>query len=224
MSLAKMTILGMETYLKDENSSLFKDISLPNGIDKDLVVDTIILKCAELETFYPDPYYMKAVTEHFFLKKYHTFEEWLRGLEATYNPIENYDRYEEWNDIGRKSSDTDTNGSNSSKATDTTGVTGSGTTTNTVTTDNSNVYQPDNQTSSTSGSNSTSSTEGSGEMANHTNFLEDTAGSHKGHIHGNIGVTTAPAMLEEFYKISEWNLYDHIADAYKCEFCVGVYV
>lgn len=224
MSLAKMTILGMETWLKEENNSLFKNISLPPGIDKDLVVDTIILKCAELETFYPDPYYMKAVTEHFFLKKYHTFEEWLRGLEATYNPIENYDRYEDWNDIGRKSSDTDTNGSNSSKASDTTGVTGSGTTTNTVTTDNSNVYQPDNQTSSTSGSNSTSSTEGSGEMKNHTNFLEDTAGSHKGHIHGNIGVTTAPAMLKEFYDISVWNLYDHIADAYKCEFCVGVYV
>ena len=224
MSLAKMTILGMETYLKDENSSLFKDISLPNGIDKNLVVDTIILKCAELETFYPDPYYMKAVTEHFFLKKYHTFEEWLKGLEATYNPIENYDRYEDWNDIGRKSSDTDTNGSNSSKASDTTGVTGSGTTTNTVTTDNSNVYQPDNQTTSNSGSNSTSSTEGSGEMKNHTNFLEDTAGSHKGRTHGNIGVTTAPQMLEEFYKISEWNIYDHIADAYKSEFCVGVYV
>lgn len=210
--------------ISKENNSLFKNISLPPGIDKDLVVDTIILKCAELETFYPDPYYMKAVTEHFFLKKYHTFEEWLRGLEATYNPIENYDRYEDWNDIGRKSSDTDTNGSNSSKASDTTGVTGSGTTTNTVTTDNSNVYQPDNQTSSTSGSNSTSSTEGSGEMKNHTNFLEDTAGSHKGHIHGNIGVTTAPAMLKEFYDISVWNLYDHIADAYKCEFCVGVYV
>ena len=49
---------------------------------------------------------------------------------------------EEWQDIGRTSSDTDTNGSNSSKASDTTGVTGSGTTTNTVTTDNSNVYQP----------------------------------------------------------------------------------
>lgn len=232
MSLAKMTILGMETYLKDENSSLFKDISLPNGINKDLVVDTIILKCAELETFYPDPYYMKAVTEHFFLKKYHTFEEWLRGLEATYNPIENYDRYEDWTDtgyqVGRTSADTDTKGSNSSKASDTTGVTGSGTTTNTVTTDNSNVYQPDNQTSSSSGSTSNSSTEGSGEMANHTNFVQDTSDSkddkHTGHIHGNIGVTTAPAMLKEFYDISVWNLYDHIADAYKCEFCVGVYV
>ena len=224
MSLAKMTILGMETWLKNENSSLFKDISLPAGIDKNLVVDTIILKCAEFETYYPDPHYMKAVTEHFFLKKYHTFEEWLRGLNAVYNPIENYDRMEEWQDIGRTSSDTDTKGSNSSKASDSTGVTGSGTTTNTVTTDNSNVYQPDNQTSSTSGSNSTSSTEGSGEMANHTNFLEDTAGSHKGRTHGNIGVTTAPQMLDEFYKISEWNIYDHIADAYKSELCVGVYV
>ena len=111
MSLAKMTILGMETWLKEENNSLFKNISLPPGIDKDLVVDTIVLKCAEFETYYPDPYYMQAVTEHFFLKKYHTFEEWLRGVNAVYNPIENYDRMEEWQDIGRTSSDTDTNGS-----------------------------------------------------------------------------------------------------------------
>lgn len=227
-----MTIMGIENWLQSNNSSLFKDISLPAGIDKQIVSDAILLRCAELETYYPDPDYMKAVTEHWFLKKYHTFEEWLRGISATYNPVENYDRYEEWNDkdhqIGRTSADTDTKGNTSAESADSTGTTGSGTTTSSTTTDTSSTYLPDTQNSSTSGSTSNSSTSENSEMQNHTNFIQDTSDSrdatHTGHIHGNIGVKTSSEILSEFLKMAEWNLYDHIADAYKNEFCVGVYV
>lgn len=212
MSLMKMTILGMENYLKSDNDSLFKNISLPIGLDKQLVMDAILLRCAELEVYYSDPQYMKAVTEHWFLKKYHTFEEWLRGLNATYNPIENYDRYENWTDKRKGTREDDNTLSDSATSS------GSGTTATDVTADTSSSYLPDSEVSSSSSATSNQTTTGH----NESNSTDD--GEHTGHIHGNIGVTTAPAMLEEFYKISEWNIYDHIADAYKNEFCVGVYV
>ena len=212
MSLMKMTIMGMENYLKSDNDSLFKNISLPIGLDKQLVMDAIMLRCAELEVYYSDPHYMKAVTEHWFMKKYHTFEEWLRGLNSTYNPIENYDRYEDWTDkrTGKREDD--------NTLSDVAASSGSGTTATDVTADTSSSYLPDSEVTSSSSATSNQTTTGHNESNSSDN------GEHSGHIHGNIGVTTAPAMLEEFYKISEWNIYDHIADAYKNEFCVGVYV
>ena len=52
MSLMKMTILSMEKWLNHENDSLFAEIDLPGGIDKDIMVQTILLRCAEFEVFY----------------------------------------------------------------------------------------------------------------------------------------------------------------------------
>ena len=47
--------------------------------------------------------------------------------------------------------------------------------------------------------------------------------THEAHIHGNIGVTTSAAMLKEFYGISEWNIYDHMADLFKTELLIPIY-
>ena len=212
MSLMKATIMGMEMILKSGNNSLFMNISLPIGLNKQLVIDTIMLRCAELEVYYPDPDYMQMVTEHWFHKNYHTFEEWLKGINATYNPIENYDRWEDWTDKRTGTREDDNTLSDAASSS------GSGTTSTDVTADTSSSYLPDSEVSSSSSATSSQTTTGH----NESNSTDD--GVHSGHIHGNIGVTTAPKMLEEFYKIAEWNIYDHIADKYKNDFCVGVYV
>ena len=221
MAAVKMTIMGFENYLSSTDAvSLFHDISLPEGLDPDIVKDTILLRCAEFEVYYSDPYYMKAVTEHWFLKKYHTFEEWLRGISAVYNPTENYDRVEEWTDTDAKmraSTRTD-----DSQIADQTDSNGSGSTSTAVTTDTSSDYLPDTQTSSSSGA--TSSTNSTGHNTSAVNDSENVTATHSGHVHGNIGIKTSSEILSEFLKISEWNIYDHIADAYKNEFCVAVYV
>lgn len=58
---------------------------------------------------------------------------------------------------------------------------------------------------------------------------EDTAGSeknsniHEAHMYGNIGVSTSSSMLSEFYRISAWNLYEHISDIFISELLIPVY-
>ncbi len=46
---------------------------------------------------------------------------------------------------------------------------------------------------------------------------------HKGHIHGNIGVTTTSAMYEEFRRLVLFNLWDHIIDDIANNCTVGIF-
>lgn len=220
MSIVKATIMGLENLLRGQNDSLFKNIVLPTGIDKSILVDTILLKCAELEVYYFSPQYMKMVTEHFFLKHQQTFEKWVEGLSVTWNPIENYDRYENWKDKG--TDDRTGHRTDQSTASDTSSATGSGETASDVTTYDSGTYKPDGKTTSSSGSSSTASTTGNNESNTTDNGKHES--EHDGHIHGNIGVTQAGEMLSNWMEVWRFNIYDEIAELYKDEFCVGVYV
>lgn len=52
----------------------------------------------------------------------------------------------------------------------------------------------------------------------------DSTGTHKGHLHGNIGVTTNTQMLTEVRTFVEnFNLLDVIVDSFKQKFCILIY-
>lgn len=220
MSIAKMTIIGMEQFLRDQNDSIFKDIILPSGIDKETLVDEILLKCSEFEVYYASSYMMKNATKHFFKKHLNTFEKWVEGEEVTWNPVENYDRYEDWTDKG--SDERTGNRKDVSSASDTNTTSGYGETKQNVTTYDSGTYKPDNQTESISGATSSSSTTGNNES--NTTDKGTNESTHTGHIHGNIGVTQGSEMLRNWREVWNWSIYEAIADLYKDEMTVGVYV
>lgn len=94
----KLTLFGLERWLNQEkNTSLFENIKLPVSdlLEKETLVNTIILECGEFETLYADAEFMKFATENFFSKHYRTFEKWVEALAIKYAPLENYDRIEE---------------------------------------------------------------------------------------------------------------------------------
>lgn len=95
----KQTLFGMEQFLQKKSDSLFKDIVLPEGINKETLIDSIIFEYGENCPLYSDWKYMKFCTEVFFKKWYSTFEKWIADMLAEYNPVENYDRYEEGTDV-----------------------------------------------------------------------------------------------------------------------------
>lgn len=94
MATAKATLIGL--YSLDR--SLFDNMQLPDGIDKDLVVNNLMVRSGEFEVLHFDPEYMKFSIGVWSGKWYRTFAEWLRGTKATWNPIHNYDRFEESSD------------------------------------------------------------------------------------------------------------------------------
>lgn len=180
MSIAKITIIGFNNYLTNLNDDLFEYLTVPEGIDKDTLINNILLRGAEFEVLYSDPYFFKNMIGVWSNKWQRTMERWINALNIDYNPLENYDRYEDWEDNTSKlSSQHAKNDASSNKnlmsqnlktddttthetasknenavSSDISASDGSGNTTNTRSAFDSDIYQPhDKSESSTQGNN-----------------------------------------------------------------------
>jgi len=100
---AYLSLDGVLSYLEDAGTPLFNDIVLPSGIDKGILEECIYEDGAEFGVIYTDPPFFKSRVEGWFRRKYDTFQKWNDVLNSTYNPIENYDRIEDWTDTGTSS-------------------------------------------------------------------------------------------------------------------------
>lgn len=94
MSSCKLTLIGLYNY----DNSIFENLTFPAGVDKDLAVNEILMECGEFEILYSDLDFLKFQITKWGEKHYYTFEKWLTALAAEFNPIHNYDRYEEYTD------------------------------------------------------------------------------------------------------------------------------
>lgn len=99
MSSAKLTLIGFNRWMKQYDEDLFKAFDdLPEGIDKDVLVNNILLRGGEFEVIYSDPYFMQEAIYTWLAKWQRTLEKWLAALAVKYDPLNNYDRTEEYTD------------------------------------------------------------------------------------------------------------------------------
>lgn len=244
MSSAKITTVGFYQYMNAYNNDLFGLLNLPPGIDKDTLVNNIMLRGGEFEVVYSNPDFYKSAIGLWSNKHYRTFEKWINALNIDYNPLENYDRMEEWSDTGSRIntgtvSDSGSRKNTGTQSTETIGndnFTGSGNSTSSdeISAYNSNSFQNDKKnTTNSSNSSETNTTTNSTRTDNLSesnsntrtdNLSEKTNSDRKGRAHGNIGVTTSQQMLQSELDIAKWNIYEQITDLFLSEFCIMVYV
>lgn len=219
MAIAKITLIGFNNYMSSSNDDLFKYLELPAGIDKDTLINNILLRGGEFETLYADPYFLQNMIGVWSKKWQRTFQKWIGALNIEYDPLYNFDRHETYSDL-RFRNESGQRTENAS-AYDISTSTGSGNTNNEVSAYDSANYQPhDQSTSSSSGSNvSNGSTNATGNDSKNEN--ENVM--HAGHLFGNIGVTTSQQMLRDELDIQLWNIYEHITDLFLNEFAIYVY-
>lgn len=98
MSTMKVTLLGLQHYLHNLDDDLFKNLTLPEGIDKDTLTDNILLRGSDFEVLYADPYFVQDAIGLWSRKWNRTFTKWIEALSIEYSPLENYDRKEDWSD------------------------------------------------------------------------------------------------------------------------------
>ena len=231
MSLAKLTIVGQETWLQKDSKSLFDLFTLPDAIDKDECVDNIMLECGEFEVLYSDPYFMRSAIGVWSKKHYRTFEKWAAALAIDYNPLENYDRIEEWTDTENEKSDVgfdDKTKTTTDSTTDSSGKSEQGgNTEDLVSAYDSDSYQESEKheidTDESHEDNVKSNSVLNNETTQNTKGTKDTEGKHLGRIHGNIGVTTSQQMLQSEIDIARFNLIQQITDLFATELCILVY-
>lgn len=195
MTLAKMTLLGMYNF----DNTLFDNLTLPEGVDRDTLIDNILVESAEFSVLYSDLEFLKSYIGVWARKWQRTFEKWIAALNIDYNPLENYDRIESWNDSGNNSGSVSSSGETSGEML------------NKVSAFDSPTLQ--NDTSSENSSQSSDNSENSSEYAS----------EHEGRVHGNIGVTTSQQMLQSELDIARFNLIQQITDIFIKEMCVMVY-
>lgn len=190
--------------LLDWDNSLFDNMSLPDDVALDDVVDHIIFKYGDAPLFSPDPAVMKYYITKWSLRRLPQWVRFKNAIEEEYNPLENYDRTEETTDYfthGHKivTNDDLINGL---------------TTEGQISADNASTYQPDRK-------NINSGTDQ--RDIDETHSGQDKR-DYNSHIHGNIGVTTSQQMLtSELELIPKLDLLDFIADDFHSEFNIMIY-
>lgn len=206
-----MSILGLYNY----DQTIFDGMVLPEEIEKDDVINNICMELGGMELLYPSADMMRLAIGIWSKKNLNTWNELCKTLHFEYNPIENYDRKEEWIDgsveKGKFVNAFTNKSTNKNTGTDTEELG--------VSAYNSSEFQPREKNTTTYGSGN----ETSGEGTNGGSNENSKTGARNGRAHGNIGVTTTQAMIEEQRKVVRFNVIDEIVNSFKYKFCLLVY-
>lgn len=227
MSEYKTTLIGIETYLSMENKSVFDELSLPADMSRQTLIDSILMRSGEFEVLYSDPELMTKLVGIWSRKYYDTFSRWTKALRIKYDPLNNYDRTEEIEDITKRNekSNTKTDGSNKTKSE--VDVTTDNDTDSTFSESAYNETKPSEKSTDHSENDVHTVTKSGGEGEDHSTTdgsrAEDGSYKRKAHLYGNIGVTTSQQMLESELNLGYWNLYNKITDMFISEFLLLVY-
>lgn len=95
MAQSKITIIGMYNYFNSYKRDLFELLTVPEGIDRDVLIDNILLKSGDFEVIYSNGDFVHDAIGIWSKKWERTFVKWVKALSVEYNPLENYDRMEE---------------------------------------------------------------------------------------------------------------------------------
>ena len=212
MENIRIPLMSLYNY----DNSIFDGLSLPDGINKETLIDKIMIRGGEYESVYTSVPFLKSAISNWGATHRHLIDKWLEVYNKDFEPLENYDRIEDWTDDANNS----TIGSGSTKGNDNTHAQGNVTGTNTVSAYNTNNLVNDNGTSQGNTSDTSSSTQT--DSTTQSNDINHSA--HSGRIHGNIGVTTSMQMYESFWLLmGEYgDIYNAIATLFLQDFVVPI--
>lgn len=251
MATMKLTAIAIERELSYSNKSLFDGFAYPDDPDdlfnKEACNNRILMRCGEFEVLYSDPEFFRMCVNVWSAAYKRTFDKWLAAAMADYNPIENYNMRERFQDDAHnteagsgsdsRSMNNSASGTNNTRGNIINSQTSSanGTNTHTVSAFDSATYSPDNQdtkadsatanaTETNTNDITTSTTGQSIESGIRTDSKEEKLHNiHTGERSGNIGVTSSQQLLESEFRVAMFSVYDRIADLFIQEFCIMVY-
>lgn len=233
---ANMSLWGLYSY----NTDLFSGITIPKHNNLPLFykqdfIDNLLLESEGLEVLYTDPDFMQQAITAWASKQFRVWQELADTLFYEYDPIENYNRVEQWTDEfthgHTKYTDlthghvVDTDLTHGHKVT----MDVEDTTTNSVTGYNGatfadkdkSVFKND-DTETHSGTDNTLESHSGKDSTQEMNTGTD-ENFRKGFARGNIGVTTTQQMIEAQREVVKFNLMDLMIEEFKQRFLLLVY-
>ena len=207
---ATLSILGLYNY----QPTIFDALTIPSSVNRQTLIDCIIMEGAELELVYPNPDLLSRLIGAWSRARLAAWNRMIAALDAEYSPIENSDRTETVTEnYKRNLTESGERSSNSNSST-------SG---NSITSIKKSSYN--------SGLELTEEDDtDSGDTSENTQSANDSrtmGGSDDRSIerrtHGNIGVTTNQEMIDAELKLRRYDIYNIITTEFLDKFCIGVY-
>lgn len=232
---ATLSILGLYNY----QPAIFDSLTIPTSVDRETLIDNIIMEAAELELLFPNADILGRLIGNWSKTRLAAWNRMIGALDAEYNPIENSDRYEdhledytrdlmESDDYTRDLKESDDYNRN---LTDSGNSNSSGSIQNSRTGYNSSDLQlTDSSGSEDHSDDSRSYTGGDNRNKGYTGGDNRNKGFTGGdtrhtviHTHGNIGVTTNQHMVQAELDLRQTDIYSIIVNEFIDKFCIGVY-
>ena len=230
MRTANLSVLGLYEW----DNTLFDLMQLPEGLIKDTLVKNLLAETAELEVLYTNPVVMKNLIGVWSNKELSIWTHLYETTQYEYNPIENYDRYEEGTEdrtgntahSGRDSTTVSRagGGSDTVNGTDQRGHWVAGFDAGTPTASDDGLFKQTRDDDTASTTTTYGKTETGTDATTYGREIDSTeSGSHELHVHGNIGVMSSQNMIQQERDIALFNVYDIIIESFKQRFCIMVY-
>lgn len=222
--LSKLTLVGIHKYTK---GAIWDDVLLPDGLDREILINEILKQSGEFSVLYPDADFLKVQISQFFKKWYHNFERWVAAYNFDYEALFNLDVKSTTTEEGQnfENGSKTSNDSRNVSASNSGNSVGSGENIHQKaafdSTSFQNIERDINSSNMSTSGNSSESITGSGSEitsgnSNHKIVTEE-------YRRGNQGVTQSQELLLSEYNAWRFNIYNQIADIFVSEFCVTVY-
>ena len=205
------------------DNSILSELVLPEGVDRDTLINNLLMETSELEILYPNFDFLKGAIAAWSRKELPVWTELLKTTQYEYEPLWNKDyrtsHTETRNlagteDVSRNMDDDNTySGTNQSSAE----------TLNSVYGYNSSTDAPADKANS-----SASSTTGSTDNRDISETIDrDTTDTgtinNETWERGNIGVMSTQDLIKQQREVVQFNIIDYIINDFKNRFCLLIY-
>ena len=217
-----LTLMGIESYWNEHDSSLFDNVAIPEGVDHETMVAFIISRAGDFSVLDFDPVYMKRKTSLWFESNLEEFTRWYNALSAEYDPVYDYYRKEDEFHADTDAGVLNKSLTNSRTNSNTTSGTGTSGTENKTSAYNSASYSPETKSDTTSSD--TTTTSGSETITGSSSDYntKNRNGEYHKEVKGRNG-NIQQAIRDELLLREEFSIYDMISTLYIREFCIPVY-
>ena len=198
--MMRMTLQGFYEW----DNHLFDDVVLPSGLDKDVLIRTIIRKSGDLYSYYQQPDRLKQnITDWFNVAMYEQFKRMYEVITVTYDPIHNFTRTK--HDFEQNYGNVHSVASGETHRGDSQE--------NLVNSFDSSTYKKDSKQEGKENANS------SNDVTTDTSDALTIDSTESGNI-GNIKTTD---FIQDELRLRTYNLYNQIASMFEDEFLVQIY-
>lgn len=200
MAQPTLSIAGLYSF----NNHLFDDMYIPESLDRDTVVASIIMETEGLEALYVDVPFMMNAIKYWSITMRHKWDKLVASMNFDYNPIWNKDGVRIHTEEENKSSERDETVADSTAST-------------------SNNFGAGFNTTSGLTNRERDTVQNSGQVKTDDDLKESTKRESKDVEQGNIGITSTQQLIKEEREVADINIYSIIAKDFKHKFCIQVY-